>query len=119
MQRFLTSKELVFELVSRVPELKPLYDEHISDFDELLPHLFFGDVTRYVAQHLRIDDSHSLSSVVKALNVLEEGMVIGDDKAQELISVSFLENLVNHDDVLVKAQELMGPNLTKELKAYL
>ena len=35
-------------LVRHCPDLKELLAEHISDYDELLPNVFLGDVTRYV-----------------------------------------------------------------------
>lgn len=40
---------LVGELVSRVPELLPVLQAHLDDYDGLLPHLFMGDVTRWIS----------------------------------------------------------------------
>jgi hypothetical protein len=36
------------ELLRTVPELQPAYAEHLNDNDTLLPHVFMGDVTRFV-----------------------------------------------------------------------
>jgi hypothetical protein len=38
---------LVDELVERFPALRPAYEDHLRDNAELLPHLFFWDVTQY------------------------------------------------------------------------
>ncbi len=36
------------ELVAQIPELEPLYSEHMQDnFGEMLPHVLMGDVTRF------------------------------------------------------------------------
>ena len=37
-------------LVQDIPELKPVYDEHIDDNDELLTHVFMADIVRFVEQ---------------------------------------------------------------------
>ena len=33
-------------LADEVPEIKTIINEHLRDNDELLPYVFFGDVTR-------------------------------------------------------------------------
>jgi len=38
----------VQDLVFAIPELKPLLANHLADNDELLPHVFIGDLTRFV-----------------------------------------------------------------------
>lgn len=43
--------DLIDRLVGKFPRLEPLLREHLADnFGEVLPHLFFGDLTRYVVR---------------------------------------------------------------------
>jgi hypothetical protein len=42
----------------------------------------------------------------------------GDEHVKELVSVSFIENLVEHNDVLAGIKGLIGPNLEKEVRNY-
>ena len=43
-----TPESLISTLVLEIPELRPMLDGHLRDNDgELLPHVFFGDVTRW------------------------------------------------------------------------
>ena len=113
-----STKNCVSQLLDRVPELGSLYDEHIQDNNELLPHVFFGDVTRYVVQEMRCRESQPSQPVQRILSFLEQCMVSGDEQVNELISVSFLENLLGEDDVLANLKKLMGPNLAREFAAY-
>lgn len=106
------------ELLELVPELKPVYDEHIKDNDEILSHLLLGDITRYVVQQLRIGATDDLSPLIRCLDFFEVAMVSGDESVQELISVSFLENVVKYSGVLSKLKDLIGENLTEELRHY-
>jgi len=46
-----TIRSLIERLLASVPDLRGVYDEHISDNDELLPHVFFGDVTRFAIEN--------------------------------------------------------------------
>ena len=50
------------ELAQQIPDIGEILTEHLSDYDELLPHVFMGDVTRYVSN----DGSHR-TDVVQAL----------------------------------------------------
>ena len=45
-------------------------------------------------------------------------MAAGDEQVKELVAVSFVENLAEHDDVLRSLSGLMGPNLKNELRNH-
>jgi len=108
----------VKQLLERVPELQPAYEEHLRDYDEVLPHVFFGEVTRYVVVRVRAGEIGVSSPVGRILDFLERCAASGDEQVEELVWVSFLENLVEYDDVLLALRGLIGPNLAKGLKAY-
>lgn len=81
---------LVTTLVDAAPELKPLLSEHIQDNDELLPHVFFGDLTRFVQTEV---ERENFSPVKRILDVLEDAAKSTDPAIRDLLGASFLENL--------------------------
>lgn len=109
--------ECINRLLERVPEIRDMYDEHIQDNDEILPHVFLGDVTRFVVQQVRSGETGTLNHVARILDIFEQYMASGDDHVKELISVSFVENLAGHEDALAILKKLVGPNLENEFKS--
>jgi hypothetical protein len=109
-------------LLQKVPELRPLRDEHIRQYDELLPHVFFGELTRYVIDQVRAERDGTAQGgpepVARILDFLERAMISSDTKVQELVSVSFLENLDQSDEAYAKLKALLGPTLKRELASY-
>jgi hypothetical protein len=108
-------------MVVRFPALRPLYDEHSRDnYDEILPHVFFGDVTRFVVEAL---DSGSVeaASIKELLDFLGDAYVRADatnfhEGIRNLIAVSFLEYLMfPQNGGEVSARELLGPTLKNTL----
>ncbi len=116
-----STNAFVLGLIKIVTNLNRLYDEHIDDYDKLLPHVFFGDLTRYIVElyesildcspaKMRWDELNTI------LAYLENGISGDNDEIQELIVVSFLENLDTTDSKLGELIEKFGPHLKKELK---
>ena len=114
MTDLLKPSDLVAELLEHVPELKCVYDEHINDYEELLPHVFFGDATRYVVQQAKDGFLASDQPVSRILRLFEVAMA-GSEDVQELVSVSFLENLVGNEEVIRELASMMGPALKTEV----
>jgi hypothetical protein len=84
-----SSPEFVTWLVARHPGLAPVLDEHLGDNDELLPHVLFGDVTRYASALAR---RGSLDDLSPLLADLDGALDASDDEVDNLIAVSFVEN---------------------------
>jgi hypothetical protein len=107
-------------LVERFPGLSPLLDEHLKDQDgELLAHVYFGDVTRYVVALIRDGSVASLDEAQQIINYLEATYRSNED-VQNLIDVSFLENL-QQEAATEKALKMLGPVLTnawQEMEAH-
>ena len=103
-----TSSAFVEWLVARHPDLAPILEEHLADDGELLPHVFFGDVTRYASELARRRDAARLDPLLRDL----DGALTGaGDETDNLIWVSFVEN----------AQGASGDaeeQLREELRAY-
>ena len=115
-----TTREFLNVLLERVPELHPIYEEHIADYDEVLPHVLMGDVTRFVidlhkkswARGRAEQEKKTLSSI---LEILEGALKSGNDQLQELVVVSFLENLEQDDSDYESLKKLLGKELSKHL----
>lgn len=107
--------ELVGALVHRVPELSPLLQEHLDDYDGLLPHVFMGDVTRWVVERFRADPSDiNLSEVLAFVESWLQGAE--DDEAKELILASFVENLPGRKEDGGGVRDALGPGLRGQLR---
>ena len=104
----------VSDLMKAVPELKLDYDEHLKDNEELLPHAFMGDVTRFA---LRLAGEADQREVLKRLlDRMEWGLRFGDEKSQEMIVDSFVENLMGKEEGIRLMVPLMGPLLRDWVK---
>jgi len=109
-----TNATFVVDLRRRVPDLEPIYREHLADNDELLPHVFMGDVTRFTIAQAKAPLNDSI--VVSLLECLEEGLREGGEEVKELIVVSFVENLIGETTTLASLGPLIGGNLKEEVE---
>ena len=120
-----THDEFVRWLVVRHPGLAPILERHLTDNDELLAHVLFGDVTRYASDLARRADTEpkadaQLSSLLKDLDtgVLPEGE---DDPDDNLVWVSFVENaqgLPGDPEEQLRERLRSFPNLSRALSHY-
>lgn len=111
-----SATEFVEALVVDHPDLEALLDEHREDnMGEVLPHVFFGDLTRFVVAH-HLDPVADPTELDPLLATLDRGMLDGDDEVKELIAVSFLENLPYPDEDGADIIDRLGPALTAELE---
>jgi hypothetical protein len=100
-----------------------MLDEHLKDnLGEILPHVFFGDLTRYVVSLCCAAGSGSASSIEHRelddiLDMLEAEYAKGDDELQELISVSFLEHLPRPGERGSEIRNMLGRRLSEQLAA--
>jgi hypothetical protein len=104
----------VRDMVARFPGMGALLEEHIKDNDEILPHVFFGDVTRYVLSLLS-DSLPQRRELRDILDYLERAYASGDEQLQELIAVSFLENFPFPDEPGAEIRGMIGPHLKRQL----
>jgi hypothetical protein len=109
-----SNASFIEELLRRVPDLKPIYEEHLLDNETLLPHVFMGGVTRFTVTEA--GNPLMRSSVTGLLDHLENELRIGGDSVKELICVSFVENLLGESTALQVLTPLMGPMLKTEVE---
>lgn len=108
---------LINRLVAEVPALKAVHDVHIAANDELLPHVFFGDVTRFVTGSFAPDTHEARDDALRVLAILEHAMQQPEPSVENLISVSFAENLVG-EKCLPELRPVLGSRLKNELAYY-
>src|SRR5207253_247565 len=77
-------------LRAAVPEFGPTIDEHVADYDSVLAHVLFGDLSRFVlAAHERGDTDVE----ERSLAFLDRALREGDEQVRTLVAVSFVENV--------------------------
>lgn len=115
----MNAHDIVFigSLVDRCPSLLQVLQEHLDDYDTLLPHVFMGDVARWATERYRVgaDDDEALVSV---LGILEAAFAAGRSDDRELIAASFLENLPRDDDPGSDLRDVIGPSLRDHMKRF-
>ena len=100
-----------------LPGFDRVYDEHIAANDELLPHVLFGDLVRFLSSEVELHGPES-PTLKQAMRLLEQGMANGDTRVQELVAVSFLENLERDDASFSAIRALFGPALAAQYEYY-
>jgi hypothetical protein len=83
------------EFVAAIPELQAALDEHVRGYDELLPHVFFGDVSRF-ARDVATTRNEALAR--RLADALERMAASPDDDVVNVIHVSFVEYFVWGDE---------------------
>ncbi len=104
-------------LLERVPELEGIYHQHLKDNDELLPHVFLGDVCRFFAE-LYTSSKANRSISHRVIEVMDEGLRMGCEQTKELVFVSFLENIPQDNNVYDKIKLDLTPVLKEAVKSY-
>lgn len=112
--------KFVYLLVERIPALTPIFKEHVENNDEVLPHVFFGELTRWTLSLLEpttgeiaLQRTHDLRDILETLETTYAG---GDDELQDLISVSFPEHLPRPGAQGSEIRQMLGPSLSKQLE---
>lgn len=106
-----SSVRLVERLVARVPELRPSYDEHVADYDFVLPHVYFGDVTRWTVADYEAGADRESGGWRDVVAFLEEEYDHSDYDAQAVIEQSFVENLPHQGEPGHGIEQHLGPKL--------
>ena len=88
----MTTPEFCEGLAQQFPDVADILSEHISDNDELLPHLFLADVTRYV-----LADGRDRRLIVERL---ESVFASEGPDVENLIAVSFVEHLESREELI-------------------
>jgi hypothetical protein len=110
-----TGMQIVRGLADQTPDLASLFAEHKADNNgEVLPHVFMGDVTRWVVS--LAGDSRRKTKLRRVLDFLNAEFERSDEAGRELIAVSFLENLPRPGDPGGELRNMLGAALEGELR---
>ncbi len=96
--------DLLRDLRAAHPAVDRLVAAHLADYDEVLPHVLMADITRWLVAE---------GPDARVLEVLEHHATAGDADVQNVIGISFVENLMWENAAVRSA---LGPNLAAELK---
>ncbi len=102
----MTTVEFCQTLAGKFPDIATILTEHIADNDELLPHVFLADVTRYV-----LADGPCRKQVVK---FLDESFASQGQDVEDLIAVSFVEYLVDSEELKTATEGVEVPQILGE-----
>lgn len=100
-----------------VPGFDRVYDEHVADYAQVLPHVLFGDLVRFLSSEAASRGAKSVA-LKQAMLLLEGGMGCEDPRVQELVAVSFLGNLDPQDESFPAIRSLFGPMLERQYRHY-
>lgn len=107
---------VIERLLDRVPELQRPYEQHLEDnLGDLLPHVFMGEVTRWVAARMTTPSTDGRHAAAAVVDVLEAVMRDGVPGHVELVAVSFVENLDRRAAYFPQVHSTMGPLLRREV----
>lgn len=81
--------EAIETFVEQVQIVRPLYDEHLEDNDELLPHVFMADVRRLFVDLVEAGACKDVERLLAAIEVLESSP---RDDVRNVVDISFLED---------------------------
>jgi hypothetical protein len=94
-----------------------VYDEHVADYGDVLPHVLLGDLVRFLLGTLEFYKAEG-AALKQAMLLLERGMDSPDERLQELVAVSFLENLDPTEPAFPAIRRLFGPRLERQYEEY-
>lgn len=97
----MTIPQLLDALSAAVPDLDALRTEHVREYGELLPHVLFGDVTRWLLAH---------QPQPRVLQILEDAFLAADAETYDLIAASFVENIEPGPEY-ADLRDALGPRL--------
>ncbi len=114
-----TINYFIEKMLEKVPDLRNIYQEHLDDNDELLPHVFMADVTRFVLELLENDLQNKSKTVEDKifilLELIENALREGNEDVKDVIILSFLENLEQDDFKYSLLKEKLGRESLKNL----
>ncbi|MGR4862241.1 DUF7674 family protein [Caulobacter sp. LARHSG274] len=100
---------LVNNIVKNIPRFRNIFEEHINFYGELLPHIFFAELTSVIID-LVDGEISGTEDVEMLMDNLEKELSFDDEESRNVIALSFIENLQGQG-YLKGMKKLMGPRL--------
>jgi len=108
---FAAKRAWIESLVEEFPDLIPIYQGHIGFYDDLLAHLLFGDVVRWIEDLYAAGEYGTIKAFVD--RVERDYPTLGPG-ARNVIDVSFAEDLPRPGTRGGEIALWLGPNLRRE-----
>jgi hypothetical protein len=102
-------------LLEQVPEFKPTYDEHLADYDGLLPHVLMGELFVFASDAYARGEIVLLARIVNFINWAASS---GDDDVRNVVHASFIEE-VPHSSLDEVVRPLLNDAAKKMYQAVL
>lgn len=103
--------ELSKIFVNEFPKFRPKLIEHETLFEEVLNHVFFGNLNDYLIELLRKDIETKL--LIRLFDFYERMEIEGDTLVKEVLSCTILERLGDEKEILENAYRYMGKETRK------
>jgi hypothetical protein len=118
----LTYDVVARQLVQRVPEFDTIFQTHLQECGQVLPHVLFGNLVAFTKNLYRTfkqgtaSAQNSLGVLIRTLDFIEEAAHSQDPKVIDLLLSSFMEifDLSNTDDQSITV--MLGPESQKLLR---
>jgi hypothetical protein len=104
---------IVQKMLETLPEITPMYEKELDWWDEILPHIVFGDVVNPYIMTLGGGGGGG-GALEKVFSFLELMGTCPDVQVQEVLAVTVLEQLGDDPLILKKASQYMG-QVTKKM----
>lgn len=112
----MTAAQFCHELAHLVPALRPVLDEHVAFYEELLPCVFLFDVVEHLyALGCRGDDD-AWREVDAIFGFAEQGWANGDELTKDVLSTCLLEGFQDFEQRCPVVVDHLGPALREEFR---
>lgn len=96
--------------IDEYKDLQPVLQEHIEFYEELLPHVYFGECNEFFINYINEDNPLVLQ---KLFSLFEMMATQGNDDVENILCVTILERLGDDRKVLNTARKYMGKETRK------
>lgn len=104
------SVEAMTQFVEALPFTRAVYEEHLRDNDEVLPHVLMADLRRLFVEMVEASREDEVKQFLETVETLASSPA---DSIRNVVDVSFIEDLVLGDQRETRALEqvrgLLGP----------
>ena len=107
------STEFFAQKLDELPEFEGAYQEHLTYYEELLGHVFFGEETLLGALERLLPANEDRARIRQYIDFVEDMYANGDDDVQNIVGVTILECLGDDETVLRNAFSYFSEELMR------
>ena len=104
-------------LLESIPEIGPLYQQHIDEQDELLAYIFLAEVARHLSASIDDKDKKGNELVCKTVNFIERELAESkSEHVKTLIALSFVDAVFKERILESFILKMNVPAISRELE---